>query len=674
MMPIHVLLRIKMFKVLGWTLLIFSLIATPMAYAAETKVKPLGPTNSKEVEKFADQFFNLPQIKDKLSGAAFVVVKDDQVLFKKGYGYADVEKKRPVDPDSTVFRIASISKVFTSTAAMQLVEQNKLDINKDVQAYLKDFNINNKTGKKLTLDHLMAHMTGFDYVDLPSMDNSSPEKYYSLDEFVKQNAPSVVHNPGEVYRYDNYAFVLLGYIVQNITGIPFHQYVENNIFKPLGMNSSSFIMKPDIHANLATPYDSKKKPIPEYGLIPTNAPDGSMLSTASDMAKFMIAHLNGGKFEGKQILQEKTAKTMHQIRHNLHPKIQNGAYGFETFFQNNYNHQVVIGKGGDLPGYHSWMWLLPEKKIGGFVVFNGDGANFREELFKAFMDHYYPKPVEDKVNVKSTKKQLNRFVGVYQDLRSPYWVFRVTVLDDGQLMIKDPLGTHKLRQRDPLLFEDEQGMKAAFKANPNGSIDYFYYHKVDSWAQKRLEPKRYSDVDKDHKYAKYIYDVKQLGYLIETPDNKFHPEEPITRGEFIAQLLRVLGVPPSKKMTASMDLTGNQYAGDIQSALDFGLVEKPNNQRIEPNKAITREEAAMLIWRVANKKQVPVSTKVALIGQTDPWAVDGVQYVVSKGLYGPEVKPNSRGEIDYKSKQPMLRQEAAALLSLFSQRFISNEQ
>ncbi|XOS90603.1 S-layer homology domain-containing protein [Brevibacillus laterosporus] len=123
-----------------------------------------------------------------------------------------------------------------------------------------------------------------------------------------------------------------------------------------------------------------------------------------------------------------------------------------------------------------------------------------------------------------------------------------------------------------------------------------------------------------------------------------------------------------------MDLTGNQYARDIQSALDFGLVEKPNNQRIEPNKAITREEAAMLIWRVANKKQVPVSSKVALIGQTNPWAVDGVQYVVSKGLYGPEVKPNSRGEIDYKSKQPMLRQEAAALLSLFSQRFISNEQ
>lgn len=168
------------------------------------------------------------------------------------------ERKSPfARAAGTVFRIASISKVFTSTAAMQLVEQNKLDINKDVQAYLKDFNINNKTGKKLTLDHLMAHMTGFDYVDLPSMDNSSPEKYYPLDEFVKQNAPSVVHNPGEVYRYDNYAFVLLGYIVQNITGIPFHQYVENNIFKPLGMNSSSFIMKPEIHANLAPGYRAR---------------------------------------------------------------------------------------------------------------------------------------------------------------------------------------------------------------------------------------------------------------------------------------------------------------------------------------------------------------------------------------------------------------------------------
>ncbi|QIC07792.1 serine hydrolase [Brevibacillus sp. 7WMA2] len=672
-MPIHEMLRLKICKVLGLTLLIFSLIATPMIYAAETKVNPTGPTNAKEVEKFADQFFNRPKIKEKLTGAAFVVVKDDQVLFKKGYGYADLEKKRPVDPDSTVFRIASISKIFTSTAAMQLVEQNKLDLNKDIQEYLKDFNLNNKTGKKLTLDHLMSHMTGFEYTDLPSMDTESPNKYYPLDEFVKQNAPSIVSNPGEVFRYDNYAFVLLGYIVQSMTGVPFHQYVENHIFKPLGMNSSSFIMRPDIHANLATPYDGAKKPIPEYGSIPTDAPDGSMLSTAGDMAKFMIAHLNGGKLAGKQILQEKTAKTMHQVRHNLHPKIQNGAYGFETFFQNHYNQQAVIGKGGDLPGYHSWMWLLPEKKVGGFVVFNGDGANFREELFKAFMDHYYPKPVEDKVDVQTTKKGLQRFVGVYQDLRSPYWVFRVNVLDDGQLMVKDPLGNHKFRQKDPFLFEDEQGMKAAFKVNPNGSVDYFYYNKVDSWAQKRPEPKPYSDVAKDHEFAKYIYDAKQLGYLVETPDNKFHPEKPITRGEFIAQLLRVIGVPPSKKPPMFKDLPGNEYAGEIQSALDYGLVEKPNHQRIEPNRPITREEAAILVWRVANKKQVPPSAKVSLSGKTDSWAMDGVNYVVSKGLYGPEVKPNSRGEIDYKSKQPMLRQEAAALISLFAQRFVSSE-
>ncbi|RAP28209.1 Beta-lactamase [Brevibacillus laterosporus] len=673
MIKLHVLLPIKMFKVLCLAILIFSPIATPMTYAAETKMKSLGPTNSKEVEKFADQFFNRPQIKDKLAGAAFVVVKDDQVLFKKGYGYADVEKKRPVDPDSTVFRMASVSKVFTSTAVMQLVEQNKIDLNKDVQAYLRDFNISNKTGKKLTMEHLMTHMTGFDYPDSSFSDDRSPEKYYPLDEFVKETAPSIVRNPGEVYRYDNYAFNLQGYIVQGISGVPFHQYVENHIFKPLGMSSSSFVMRPDIQANLATPYDSLRKPIPEYGSIPTDAPDGSMLSTASDMAKFLIAHLNDGKFEGKRILQEKTAKTMHQIRHDLHPKIQNGTYGFETFYQNNYNNQFVIGKGGDLPGFHSWMWLLPEKKVGGFVVFNGDGANFREELFKAFMDHYYPKPVEAKAYLKTTKKQLNRFSGVYQDLRAPFWVFRTTVSDDGQLMIEDPLGKHKLRQMEPLLFEDERGMKAAFKENLDGSIAYLYYNQMDSWAQKRPEPKRYSDVDKDQKYAKYIYDIKQLGYLNESPDNKFRPEEPITRGEFITQLLRVTGVPPSKKSTTFTDLTGNKYAGQIQSAADLGIVQKSNNHRIEPNKAITREEAAMFVWRLVDKKQGPASSKVVLIGETDPWAIDGVKYVVSKGMYGPEVKPNSRGEVDYNSKQPMLRQEAAALLSLFSQRMISNE-
>ncbi|MCR8979738.1 serine hydrolase domain-containing protein [Brevibacillus laterosporus] len=210
-----------MYRLLGLILLILSLIAISMTYGVEAKMESFGPTDSKEVERFADQFFNRPQIQDKLAGAAFVVVKDDQVLFKKGYGYADVEKKRSVDPDSTVFRMASVSKVFTSTAVMQLVEQNKIDPNTDVQAYLRDFNISNKTGKKLTLDHLMTHMTGFDYPDSLFSADRSPEKHYPLDDFVKQTAPNIVHNPGEMYRYDNYAFNLQGYIVQNISGVPF---------------------------------------------------------------------------------------------------------------------------------------------------------------------------------------------------------------------------------------------------------------------------------------------------------------------------------------------------------------------------------------------------------------------------------------------------------------------
>lgn len=147
------------------SLLISSFVPQPTASASALKQQATRATEAKEVEAFADQFFNQPKIKEQLTGAAVVLVKNDQVLLEKGYGYADISSKKPIDPEKTVFRVASISKLFTATAVMQLAEQGAIDLQADLQTYLGDLKIVNKTNKTLTMEHLLTHTSGFDYTD-----------------------------------------------------------------------------------------------------------------------------------------------------------------------------------------------------------------------------------------------------------------------------------------------------------------------------------------------------------------------------------------------------------------------------------------------------------------------------------------------------------------------------
>ncbi|CQR52578.1 serine hydrolase [Paenibacillus riograndensis] len=648
------------------SLLIASFVPLPMASASALKQQTTGVTEAKEAEAFADQFFNQPQIKKQLAGAAVVLVKNNQVLLEKGYGYADISSKKPIDPEKTVFRVASISKLFTATAVMQLAEQGTIDLHADLQTYLGDLNIVNKTNKTLTMEHLLTHTSGFDYTD--SAGGSAQE--ISNKQFIKENVPTIVREPGEAYRYDNYAFNLQGYIVERMTGVPFTQYVQEHIFKPLGMGSSSFKLTPGLRKALAVPYTAQKDPIPEYPSRPAESPDGGMFSTGRDMAQFMIAQLNGGQLAGARILSGDSVKDMQQIHHQIHPQVPGTGYGFESFYQNSYNGQRVIGKGGDLPGYHSWMWLMPEQKVGGFVIFNSDGPDLREKFFKAFMDHYYPGKPTTAFTPVTSQAELGQLTGIYQDLRLPFWILQVSATDDGKLKIKDPYGAHILREIAPLLFEDELGNKAGFKVNSNGTR-YAFYNKMDSWAKKVPASPVYSDVGKEHPYAVWIHEAGQLGVLASDGESDFHPEQGITRAEFISGLMHLTGVAPSKNTTLTGEPEEKKYLGYVQKAIELGLVQgRGPEQSFAVTADITRQEAAVLMWRAAMIAGVNMaqSSGVKLAGDTAPWAVDAVQYIVNNGMYGPELAPNSAGALDYRSTEPLLRQEAAALLSLFCNR------
>ena len=157
-------------------------------------------------------------------------------LLKKGYGFSDIAKKKPVDPDSTIFRLASISKLFTWVSVMQLVEQGKLDLDADVNNYL-DFQITPAFGKPVTLRNLMTHTAGFEE-EIRDILLTDPKKATPLREFLMENLPRRMFTPGEVPAYSNYGVGLGGYIAQRASGQLFEDYVADHILQPLAMKHS----------------------------------------------------------------------------------------------------------------------------------------------------------------------------------------------------------------------------------------------------------------------------------------------------------------------------------------------------------------------------------------------------------------------------------------------------
>lgn len=636
-----------------------------LSKVSATPVK-VGPQDPKEVEQFADEFFNRPDIKDSMAGVAFVVVKGDKVLLNKGYGYADVEKKRPVDPNRTVFRVASISKVITATAVMQLAEQGKIDLNKDLSAYLGDVRIPNRMDSPLTMKHLLTNSTGFEYGDGSELETGDLSREVSIKQYVSDNTPTVIRKPGEYYRYDNLGFTIQGYVMEQVTGKPFGTYVQDHIFKPLGMVSSDFRLTPEITKELAVPYNLMGEAISTYATVPTELPGGGMLSTGSDMAKFMMAHLGGGKLGDATILKKETAAEMHKPQLAVHEKLPNMAYGFEYANQQHYNGHYMIEKAGDMAGYHSNMWLIPDEKVGFFVTVNKD-IEFRKQLLEAFMNHYYPSKDGSQATLERSKHSLANLEGTYSDLRNRMWTSHIRS-EDGKLIVKDPLGEHVLYEIEPLLFQDDQGARAAFKLNGSGDVQAFYYElKSDSWTERMPKPQHYQDVSINHPYAPSIYHMRQLKVIDEgSGDNRFEPEQAITREQFIGWFIRWAGVAPSKNKSVFIDISDSAYAKEIQAAYELGLIQAPASGKFHPRQLLTRQEAATIIWRMAFNYLGAAPKKAALSGHTDAWALEGVRFVIAKQLYGPEVVEGNDGTFNYNSKQPMLKQEAAAMLSRFA--------
>lgn len=630
-------------------------------YSKAETVTPI-TLNPKDVEAFTNKVIPEKMKKENAAGVALVVVKDNQILFQKGFGFSDKEKSTPIDPKKTVFRLASISKVFTASAVMQLVEQGKIDINKDIVNYMGGLKYQNKMGEPVTMEHLLTHTTGFDYVDPRPEDIHYQENDYTmLKDYVEDNMPTVVRKPGDTYTYDNFASMLQGYIVQSLTNTPFYKYMAKNIFYPLEMHNSSFVMTNFIKEKLATGYDAKGNAIPFYQTRPTDMPQGSMFSTGSDVANFMIAQLNDGKYKNNQILQKETVEDMQKTKFALHPKYPNMTYGFEFFSPQSHNGQYVFGKGGNIPGFSSLMWLIPEHKIGVFVVTNKDSSALPVEVFDDFMNEYFPDKIKPEY-LNPNEEELKKFEGVYRDLRLKNLMSHVNI-SEGKLYVTDKVyGKQELKQIDPLLFEDEKGNYMAFKLHKDGTVKEMIHWNSGSSALKLSEPERFKDVDENHPYAKFIDPLHQYEVLQANKEGNFTPESSLTRAEFVYWLSQIAYfAPPSKKEPVFTDVKNHPYAPHIQKLYEIGILYEKEGEQFHPDRAITRQEAAWITWQYLKMLGAP-SADATLTGDTDDWAIESVKNIVGHRLVGPEVIYNEDGSADYLSKQSMKRQEAAALL------------
>ena len=221
-----------------------------LAYKAnEQAAKPLaahGPTTVEEMEAFVDGFMNSQMKAGPVAGAAVVVVKDGQVFFQKGYGYEDAQKRVPVDPAQTLFRPGSVSKLFTWTSVMQLVEQGKLDLDADVNTYLKDFKVASTFPQPVKLRNIMTHTAGFEDGAVGYLFAGKVEDLLPLGKWVAAHEPTRVRPPttdfsdGTGASYSNWATALAGHIVEVVSGQSFDDYVAQHIFQPLGMERSTF--------------------------------------------------------------------------------------------------------------------------------------------------------------------------------------------------------------------------------------------------------------------------------------------------------------------------------------------------------------------------------------------------------------------------------------------------
>ena len=440
-----------------------------------------GSIDSQELGHFLDELFAESMAEQHIPGAVVAVVQDGKLLLAKGYGYADLDGQVPADPERSLFRVGSVSKLFTWTAVMQLLEQGKLSLDTDVNEYL-DFAIPPTFSTPITLRHLLSHTPGFEFKGT-NLWGLKAERMIPLGDWLKANLPARVFPPGEIASYSNYGAALAGYIVERVSGLPFNEYVEQNIFSPLNMEHSTFRqpLPTDLAADMSTGYSYDNGYLEGSFEYQLPFPAGALSSSATDMARFMLAHLQNGEFESERILQEETANLMHSHLYSPDPRLESMAYGF---FEKTENGQRLVFHTGDSTLFHSGMWLIPGQNVGLFISTNSTGGwSAVQTLLKSFINHYYPMDtLPNLLSPADFSERIAPYLGGYTNAQSNFTTYEKiyenfnsisTSLDsDGTFVLKRSGQVRRFVEKEPGLLEEigEPDNHIAYGTGPDGRL------------------------------------------------------------------------------------------------------------------------------------------------------------------------------------------------------------
>jgi CubicO group peptidase (beta-lactamase class C family) len=447
------------------------------------------PRSREDLEAFFDGAFAASMRSHSIASATISLVQDGELYFAKGYGYADRESRRPVDPERTLFRPGSISKLFTWTAVMQLVEQGKIDLDADVNRYLTDFQIPDTFPEPITMQHLMTHTPGFEDGALGYLLIKDESQLVPLSASLAAHIPRRVRPPGTYSSYSNYGTALAGLIVANVSGVKFEEYVEENIFEPLGMTRSTFRepLPAALAPDMATSYRRENGAFEpgHFELISNFGPAGGLSSTATDMARFMIAHLQLGRFGESRILAEETARRMHQRIYFLDERLPGMAHGF---YEEDVRGQRVIGHGGDTEFFHSTLALFPHHGLGLYASIVGKNGLPLMELVDAFVQRHFAVP--DAPNPKPPAdfaERGGRYAGSYrftrqnwstiEKLLALFQTLSVSVTENDEILVAgffpEPL---RFVETEPSLFQQVDGtLKVAFQEDDAGAVTHMFF-------------------------------------------------------------------------------------------------------------------------------------------------------------------------------------------------------
>lgn len=459
---------------------------------AQPPHEPLAPPwNPAELETFLDPLIRSQIESSAIPGAVFVLVQGEEVVLARGYGVADREKKNAVDPANTLFYIASVTKAFTATAVLQLVEEEKLDLSADVNGYLDKFRLAETYPEPVTLAHLLTHTAGFDDKNIGYVALTAAEAL-PLGAYLAQEMPPRVMPSGQVLAYSNHGYGLAGHIVERASGLPYADYLETRIFRPLGMEQSTARVPPQasLAKDLATGYhfDIWARELRPQSLGFRNLPPaGAVSTTALDMARFLSAHLQLGRLGEVRILQEETARRMHQRQFSHHPRLPGFTFGFMERFQNGVR---LLQHPGGYIGFSALLVLAPEEGWGMFIAGNGSRSDWMYKVLEEFLDRRYPVRKAPSEGALSTPVGPPEFAveltDSYHSTRySRGSIEKIAILDSQLYVDVAPNGLLRVRPKrgeashweevEPLLFRRQDGDDyLAFRRDENGRITHMF--------------------------------------------------------------------------------------------------------------------------------------------------------------------------------------------------------